>query len=561
MTDPAEPTDPTERLRRDLAAFAAAVTPTDGLDQLARHLGHAPATDPSAPPDAATTADAAATPYGTATPDSATPLDLGAAPLAGRPGRRPTRVLAVAAVVAALVAGAALAVRGTRSGTEGTAATGAEATGWFAPVAGEPARWALDTAEAVLVDPATEPVVQVRLTFTDAEGVSLALRLQPAGTATTADLLGGEGLEPPDTYLPMRIGTPALAVDRLDADGRLVGLTCAQADGTWHDMDLVVIGCSGDERHPDADPLASLVSFVEALRPVDASWRSLVAPSVPAGSPLLAPTYREAADRILHGDDTGVATTAPSPRVTTPTTPTTGRTNTTDASGPDAPEGPDALRPQVTGGQFDDLRGLTFALAPEATTVAAGRPLSLTLRVTNTTDEPRELTECTVLLTATGLVPADDAAAPVPQPMLTDCYRTTTTVVPAGATVTFPLGREQLAPWARTPGRGLLGRSGGALTPGRYLLTAVVPGRHDPARVQVPVTVTEPPCPGFTDELVERLRDLPEADARAALAPDRELRVVERAGVGRAVNGDLRCDRVDASLDARGHVWDVVGVG
>jgi hypothetical protein len=233
---------------------------------------------------------------------------------------------------------------------------------------------------------------------------------------------------------------------------------------------------------------AALSEFLNSLQPVTAAgWATWVQSADQHDPKALVRTVED-----LRGD-LGSTTTAVESPVTTMTMPST---TTTTAASTTTTEPADGSTNAPNGPMYDDLTGLTFHLDVDGGgTVMSGVRLTARLTVTNSTDQPRTLTECTTIQTTWGLVPESTPNATVPLPDIIDCYRTDTLTVPAHGSapmsVTTPLAARHVGTSIRNPGVLL-----GALEPGRYLATAVVPGRSAAGRVQVPVTVTGSACPG-----------------------------------------------------------------
>lgn len=331
--------------------------------------------------------------------------------------------------------------------------------------------------------------------------------------------------------------------------------------GTWPGADVLVPEKANPATNEDSPPTtteahALVDALAGSLRPATAEeWRAFVASArtpVEDDRLLTAPTLASigTSEPATATTTTGGATSTVA--TTTTSAPPPGATGTISEPGTVRPhEGLPATR-------NSSLDGLEFRLELPTTTIRAGDPVKGTLLIRNTTDEDIDLSECTHGLTQWGLVPADSPNDPLPTRVLTDCSDTAVLTVPADGSGRYPissLGENVFA--AQTfDNRAELFQLG-TLPGGRYLAVVEIPGDDNGVRIELPVTVPDPPCP-TSDALAKRYleRTSTEAAARAA-ADGLGYRVVRIDGKAQTVEQNLTCNRINVDLQG-GRVTNVL---
>lgn len=560
-----------DRLRATLHRVAASATPTDGLDRLR----------------AATRAPAGAPMGDRPTPTEPVVLDL-PTPRTATSGRlrgwlTAAAVLAAVAGIGALLTTVDLGGRTTHhTASSGGVLADASVTGWYVPV-GLPDPW--DLVEVRRQPLSIRPEFNAVVTFRSPTGRKATLTLGPTIPGPVED--DPAALDEPGSrsYVAGWFTEPMI--------GAVEGYgSCASLVGHWPGARLLVhITCprAGEDTTSatagDTDTTETTGGdTVQTTAPVDGAGtddvlaaRSEVSELIGALRPATAEEWAafvRGAD--AYDDEVIVATVEDlrTPGVDGPT-PSEPDATTTSEPVPNDPEqpgpgtDPNASRTVVEDAwafpeQFDPLEGLTFTLIVDQPTVASGHAIGARLQITNTTTAHRTIHECSAIQTGIAFVPASDPGGEVPVPQIIDCYRTPSLEIPPGDTVDLPFAVNGFpAPLsARRHGvhEGMTVPLG-ALPPGEYLATAVMPGSDRAVRVQTPVTITEATCDGLTDELARAVIWRTEAEATAAAeALGFTLRPVIIDSVGQAVTDDLRCDRVNVAVGS-GRVIDITSLG
>lgn len=551
-----------ERLRATLHHVAESAAPTDGLDRLRAAV------------DASRTADRSvgATASSGATTPAAEPVVLALHPARSDRSAWLRGIAAVAAAVLVVVGLGAVVVSQRGSGDKGAdmasggtrADAGSEAaTGWYVPV-DLPDTWAL--LEVRHQPLSVRPEAYVIATFRSPTGREASMVLGPSVPGPVEDdpaAFDGPG----SSGFLAGMATPP-AVRAVDAPGR-----CSSLVGHWPGSRLLVdITCvppsddaptgttttssAAEDTAPLPEGIDEVSELVGSLRPASATeWAAFVRGAEAYDDEVLLATVEDLRSQP--------------PTVTAPTAPdTTGTTRPNDPEQPGPGTDPADSRTTIEDAwefpeQFDRLDGLTFALVVDQNPVGAGQAVGARLQITNTTSEDRTIHECSAIMTGIAFVPADAPSTAVPVPQIIDCYQTPMVEIPAGETADLAFAADgYLAPLSarRIGEQGGFARPLGALEPGDYLATAVLPGSDRTVRVQVPVTITQPACDGFTDDLVRAVVGKAEAEARAAAQQlSFELRPMVIDGLGQVITDDIRCDRVNVIVSG-GRVIDVVGV-
>lgn len=294
----------------------------------------------------------------------------------------------------------------------------------------------------------------------------------------------------------------------------------------------------------------SLIELVGALRPATASeWRTFLATATQAPAPRLLE-----ADELTDLTGAGPSPAPPAVTSTVPTDPTGSgepKARTWATSAPGTPVARAEVDERLT--PLDDLElRLEMDLlgdSEEGAELRVGELAPARLVVHNTSNRPVVLTECTLALTAWGLVSADDPQGGLPGGREEDCAAFPEETVAPGATVRLPVDWRQPAGFvAQRPDDDVAERFLGPLPEGTYDATLVVPGRSSDVRLELEVGVPEPACP-VPDAAIERYLGISRSAAQAVADGDGfTLNLATLDGEAAAPPTGVRCDRVNVDV-------------
>jgi hypothetical protein len=303
-------------------------------------------------------------------------------------------------------------------------------------------------------------------------------------------------------------------------------------------------------------------TLVAALRPATAEqWRAYLATAEEAVDPdlLSAPDVRSVAASPDQGTTTqpkGTPTTTdPEATAATTTTALTPMTTAPEAApGTDGLESPAATLTPGTDGQprnrYSDLAGLRVRLRLNSTGVNALQPTTGVLLIENTTDRDITINGCSSKLTRWGVLARGERGKLPVRDELGNCDDADGRPIPAGETAIVPLDAGVYSGFsARAPGPELPVVYLGTLAGGPYTAIAVIPGSTGDIRVELPVTVPDPPCPMTADESVTYHGMSLSAAQAAAERDGRHVAVASEDGRGRGIPWNLDCSRVQVHLE------------